>query len=226
MANYLIVGASSGIGQALAQQLKNDGHNIFAIGRRMVDDATMSYTADVTKDPLPAIAETLDGIVYCPGSITLKPFRALKPEELMNDLHINAIGAVRVLQQYHSNLQKAEAPSVVLFSTVAVGTGMPFHASVAMAKGAVEGLTRSLAAEWAPKIRVNCIAPSLTDTPLAAKLTDTEAKLGVAVNRHPLKRIGAPAEVAAAARFLLGADAAFITGQVWHIDGGMSVVKA
>jgi 3-oxoacyl-[acyl-carrier protein] reductase len=226
MANYLIVGATSGIGQALVQQLMKDGHSVFAIGRRMAEDVTMAYTADVTKDPLPAIAETLDGIVYCPGSITLKPFRALKPDELMNDMHINALGAVRVLQQYHANLQKAEAPSVVLFSTVAVGTGMPFHASVAMAKGAVEGLTRSLAAEWAPKIRVNCIAPSLTDTPLAAKLTDTEAKLGVAVNRHPLKRIGAPAEIAAAARFLLGADAAFVTGQVWHMDGGMSVVKA
>lgn len=225
MANYLIIGASSGIGQALAAQLLEENHTVFAIGRNPVAEAIKYYPADVVTDTLPAIEEPLDGIVYCPGSITLKPFRSLKTEDIRRDMDVNAIGAVRVLQQYLPNLQRAQSPSVVLFSTVAVSTGMAYHASIAMAKGAVEGLTKALAAEWAPKIRVNCIAPSLTDTPLAARLLDTDAKRLSAAERHPLKRIGDSRELAAVARILLSKDTGSVTGQVWHVDGGMSSVR-
>jgi NAD(P)-dependent dehydrogenase (short-subunit alcohol dehydrogenase family) len=226
MANYLIIGASSGIGKALSEILLAEGHNVLAIGRNEAPGVTKFYAANVVTDTLPAIDEVLDGMIYCPGSITLKPFRGLKLEDIRRDMDINTIGAVRVLQQYLPNLQKAESPSVVLFSTVAVTTGMPYHASVAMAKGAIEGLTRSLAAEWAPKIRVNCVAPSLTDTPLAARLLDTDAKRASAAERHPLKRIGESKEVASIAHLLLQTHTRSVTGQVWHVDGGMSSVRA
>ncbi len=225
MQTYLIVGNRSGIGKALADMLMAQGHTVLAINRTEPPNATQSFCADVTTDLLPAIDRALDGIVYCPGSITLKPFRTLKLEDIQNDMNVNVMGAIRVLQRYLPNLQKAEHPSVVLFSTVAVTMGMPFHASIAMAKGAVEGLTRSLAAEWAPKIRVNCIAPSLTDTPLAARLLDSDAKRATAAERHPLKTIGNSDDIAAAALLLLGTSTSFVTGQVWHMDGGMSSVR-
>jgi NAD(P)-dependent dehydrogenase (short-subunit alcohol dehydrogenase family) len=163
--------------------------------------------------------------VYCPGSINLKPFRSLKPDDFKKDLEVNVMGAVRVLQQYQSGLQKSAGSGVVLFSTVAVQTGMPYHASVAVAKGAVEGLVRSLAAEWAPVVRVNCIAPSLTDTPLAARLLDSDVKRQSSADRHPLKRVGDSEHIAALACFLLSDEAGFITGQVIKADGGISSIK-
>ncbi|MBX2907258.1 MAG: SDR family oxidoreductase [Taibaiella sp.] len=225
MGNYLVVGHSSGIGRALTLLLTEAGHKVHGISRGSLGPAAHAHIADVTTDPLPHIDDPLDGIAYCPGSITLKPFRGLKPADIQKDLDINVLGAVRVLQHYLPNLQKAESPSVVLFSTVAAGTGMPYHASVAIAKAAVEGLTKSLAAEWAPKIRVNCIAPSLTDTPLAARLLDTEEKRSAAAARHPLKVTGRTEDIAAAARLLLSDQSRFTTGQVWHIDGGISSVR-
>jgi len=225
MANYLIIGNTSGIGKDLSALLIKEGHTVFAINRNPTDSASQSFCADVITDGLPVIEAVLDGVVYCPGSITLKPFRALKQEDFLKDMSINALGAVRVLQQYLPNLQKSAHPSVVLFSTVAVTTGMPYHASVAMAKGAVEGLTRSLAAEWAPKIRVNCIAPSLTDTPLADKLLDTDVKREGAASRHPLKAIGKSDDMARIAQLLLSDSTGFVTGQVWHLDGGLSSVR-
>lgn len=226
MGTYLIIGSTSGIGKSLAQQLSKSGHTVLGMNRNPDPEADRSYSTDVISDEFPVIEDVLNGIVYCPGSITLKPFRTLKQDDIIRDMAINVMGAVRVLQQYLPNLQKAERASVVLFSTVAVGVGMPFHASVAMAKGAVEGLVRSLAAEWAPKIRVNCIAPSLTHTPLAARLLETEAKQAAAAERHPLKTIGKPEDVAAAAMLLLSELAGFVTGQVWHMDGGISAVQS
>lgn len=225
MSTYLIIGASSGIGEQLALQLMAEGHKVIGLSRRPASHCSEHFEADVTVDALPVIPDVLDGIAYCPGSITLKPFRALKPADIQRDLDLNVLAAVKVLQQYLPNMQQSAHPAVVLFSTVAVSTGMPYHTSVSIAKAAVEGLTRSLAAEWAPKIRVNCIAPSLTDTPLAGKLLDGEAKQQAAAERHPLKRVGQASEVAALARLLLGEQAGFVSGQVWQVDGGMSRLR-
>lgn len=231
MKSYLIVGGSSGIGLELVKKLSADGNQILVISRNGggldglagVTHLPKNITGDeLLESELPA---SLDGVVYCPGSINLKPFRSLKPEAFLEDFQINVLGAVKVLQAAQKALKAAENPSVVLFSTVAVGQGMPFHASIAAAKGAVEGLTRSLAAEWAPSIRVNCIAPSLTDTPLAARLLASDEKKEAAGARHPLKRVGTASEVAALAHFLLSENSRWMTGQVIGLDGGMSSLK-
>jgi NAD(P)-dependent dehydrogenase (short-subunit alcohol dehydrogenase family) len=184
------------------------------------------YSYDVlSNEQLPQISQQIDGIVYCPGSINLKPFRTLKHQDFITELELNVLGAIKILQAYSSNLVQSKNASVVFFSTVAVQAGMPFHSSVAVSKGALEGLTRALAAEFAPKIRVNCIAPSLTQTPLAGKLINTPEKLEAGANRHPLKRIGTASDIANAAEFLLSEKAGWVTGQVIHIDGGMSTLK-
>ncbi len=225
MATYLVVGASSGIGACIQSLLQQEGNRVITISRRANESSDLHISADILQDELPKIDEVIDGIVYCPGSILLKPFRGLKLTDFKSDWDINVGGAIKVLQQYTPNLQSSTHPSVVLFSTVAVSIGMPFHSSIAAAKGAVEGLVKSLAAEWAPKIRVNAIAPSLTDTPLAGKLLDTEAKRTASADRHPLKTVGKPEDIAQLAHFLLSEKSAFMTGQTLHIDGGISSVK-
>ncbi len=231
MKSYLIAGGSSGIGLALVKKLSEVGHQVLVVSRTgdsLEGLPGVSHLAknlvsdDLMEAELPA---TLDGVVYCPGSINLKPFRSLRPEAFTEDFQINVLGAVKVLQAAQKAMKAAESPAVVLFSTVAVGQGMPFHASIAAAKGAVEGLTRSLAAEWAPAIRVNCIAPSLTDTPLAARLLSSDEKKEAAGARHPLKRVGTAEEAAALAQFLLSENSGWITGQVIGMDGGMSSLK-
>ncbi len=228
MKNYLIVGASSGIGFELAKQLSVD-NTIIALSRTQKELSSLSninfYTIDITvSQPLfPVIENPIDAIIYCPGSINLKPFRALKEEDFLSDININLLGAIKTIKQYLPNLQQAENSSIILFSTIAVQMGMNFHASIAAAKGAVEGLTKSLAAEFSPKIRVNCIAPSLTQTPLAEKLINSETKLKAAEERHPLKRIGEANDIVEAIRFLLHAN--WVTGQIIHVDGGMSSMR-
>jgi NAD(P)-dependent dehydrogenase (short-subunit alcohol dehydrogenase family) len=168
----------------------------------------------------------LHGVVYCPGTIRLKPFHRLTIDDFLENLQINYLGAVKIIQACLTRLKKSSAgASILLLSTVAVKTGMPFHASIAGAKAAIEGLTRSLAAELAPRIRVNAIAPSLTDTPLATRLLSSEKKRQAAADRHPLKRIGTPQEIARSAVFLLSDAGAWMTGQIIHVDGGMSDLK-
>lgn len=228
---YLIAGGSSGIGLALVKKLNAAGHHVTVISRTGDSLAGLPNVTHLPKDVLTddisdsELPGALDGLAYCPGSINLKPFRSLKPDAFLEDFSINVLGAVKVLQAAQKALKKAENPSVVLFSTVAVGQGMPFHASVAAAKGAVEGLTRSLAAEWAPSVRVNCIAPSLTDTPMAASLLSSDEKREAAGNRHPLRRVGTAEEVASFAHFLLSEKSGWVTGQVIGIDGGMSTLR-
>jgi len=170
------------------------------------------------------LPEVIDGFVYCPGSINLRPFRGLKPEAFESDLQINFISMIKVLQSVLPNLSAANQSSVVLFSSVAAGMGMPFHTSVAAAKGAIEGFAKALAAEYAPKIRVNVIAPSLTDTPLAEKFLSSEEKKEKSAQRHPLKRVGTVEDMAKTARFLLSEDSSWISGQIFHVDGGMSTL--
>ena len=175
--------------------------------------------------PTDKVPDKLDGVAYCPGTINLKPFHTLKPEDFLNDFSINVVGAVRSLQALLPKLKRAESPGIVLFSTVAVSRGMHFHSSIASSKGAVEGLTRSLAAEWAPKIRVNAIAPSLTDTPLASKLLASESRKTASAERHPLKRIGHPDDIAQMAAFLMSPSSSWITGQIIGVDGGLSGIQ-
>ena len=227
--NILIIGGSSGIGRALVGLLAPT-HNIYVASRsnESLDNTGVTHLSfDVLNDALDvtALPEQLDGFVYCPGSINLRPFRGLKPETFQQDFEINVVGAVKSLQAVLPLLQKSPAASLVFFSTVAVQTGMPFHASVASAKGAIEGLTRSLAAEYAPKFRVNCIAPSLTQTPLADKFLNNEAKLEKAEARHPLQQVGSAENVAQMAAFLLGEESLWMTGQILHVDGGIGDLK-
>ncbi len=228
--SYLIVGGSSGIGLSLAQLLHAQGHRVIVWSREareLINTPGIQHHAiDVVKDELPVdeLPDQLNGLAYCPGSINLKPFRSLKPADFLRDFEVNLLGAVRCLQAVERRFKKADHTSVVLFSTVAVSRGMAFHASIAAAKGGIEGLTRSLAAEWAPKVRVNAIAPSLTDTPLAERLLSSEDKRNAAAERHPLKRIASAAEMADMAAYLLQPQARFITGQVIGIDGGLGVL--
>ena len=229
MKNIVVVGGTKGIGKQLVDALT--GYNRFVIARSqdelLLNEQTIFLPGDVTAPSIDisGLPDVIDGLVYCPGSINLKPFHRLTEADFLNEWQLNFMGAVKIIQQLLPALKKAETPSIVLFSTVAVQTGMPFHASIAAAKGAVEGLTRSLAAELSPKIRVNCIAPSLVQTSLAEKLTNTPEKIEAGGKRHALQRIGQPNDIAAMAEFLLSDKAAWITGQVLHIDGGMSTLK-
>ncbi len=229
--NYLIVGASSGIGAQLAQQLATQGHQVYATWHRRplgtVSDGISWHPLDAT-DAAPDfgfLPDTLHGLAYCPGSISLKPFARIKPEDFMADYQLQVLGAVKTLQAALPALKQAGQASVVLFSTVAVQTGFSFHTLVSASKGAIEGLTRALAAELAPHIRVNAIAPSITDTPLAANLLNTEEKRTANAQRHPLRRIGTPQDIAHLAAFLLSAQSSWISGQIFHADGGMSSLK-
>lgn len=225
MANYLVVGGTRGIGEELTARLTNAGHDVLVWARNPVEiPAARLVINDATAMSLDveALPERLDGVAYCPGSINLKPFGRLTPDDFHQDFAQNLLGAVRTLQTVLPRLKQSPQASVVLFSTVAASTGMPFHASVAASKGAVEGLMRSLAAEWAPAIRVNAIAPSLTRTPLAEKLLSSAERAEAAAKRHPLQTIGEPDQIAAMAEFLLSPQSGFITGQVIGVDGGLS----
>lgn len=228
---YLIIGGSSGIGLALTNQLAAEANKVIVFSRNQnqlqISHIVEFHPIDILNEnlELPNLDHDLNGLAYCPGSINLKPFKSLKEQDYLNDFRINALGAIKVINKYLSNLKKSEKSSILLFSTVAVHTGMPYHTSVAMAKGAVEGLTRSLAAEFAPKIRVNAIAPSLTDTPMASRLLSSDEKKETSAKRHPLNSIGKPEEIAKAAAYLLSDDSSWVTGQVIHIDGGMSSLR-
>jgi NAD(P)-dependent dehydrogenase (short-subunit alcohol dehydrogenase family) len=230
--NIFIVGGTSGIGLEIVKALLDRGDRVFVGSRNESASGDVSHAThlpldvtapDIDLDPLP---DTLQGVVYCPGTIRLRPFQRLSPTDFTQDYQINLLGAVRVLQGCLARLKKSSAgAAVVLFSTVAVKTGMPFHASIASAKGAVEGLTRSLAAELAPRIRVNALALSLTDTPLAQDLLSSDERRKASAERHPLKRIGTPAEVAGFVTYLLSDTASWITGQIIPVDGGLSALR-
>ena len=230
MRNYLIVGGSSGIGRALSQKLDVDGNRVYSTFNKN-DSSVLKNVSyhhlDVMTDEmdLSFLPEVLDGFVYCPGSINLLPFTRIKLQSFVADFQLQVGGAIRVLQHVLSLLKKSENASVVFFSTVAVQTGFNFHSQVAASKGAIEGLIRSLAAEFAPKIRFNAIAPSITNTPLASKFLSSEEKIKSNENRHPLKKIGEPEDIAHMAAFLLSDQSNWMTGQILTLDGGISSLR-
>jgi 3-oxoacyl-[acyl-carrier protein] reductase len=228
MKNILLIGGSYGIGLAIAKELQYE-NKVFVASRSNKEIVDMNITHlpfDATIDTLDTslLPEVIDGLVYCPGSINLRPFRGLKPEAFEQDLQINFISLIKVIQSLLPNLTASNQSSIVLFSSVAASMGMPFHTSVAASKGAIEGFAKALAAEYAPKIRVNVIAPSLTDTPLAEKFLSNDDKKEKSAQRHPLKRVGTTDDMAQMASFLLSEKSSWISGQIFHVDGGISTL--
>ena len=222
--NILLIGGSYGIGLETAKMLSKE-NEVFIASRSNENLSNIDATHipfDALNEDIDdkAIPETLDGFVYCPGSINLKPFKTMGIDTIQNDMEINFIALARTVKSIINRMN--EGSSMVFFSTVAVATGMPFHTSVSAAKGAIEGFARALAAEYAPKIRVNVIAPSLVDTPLSERLLSNDKKKEMMSERHPMKRVGNAADIANMATFLLSSDNSWITGQVIGVDGGMS----
>ena len=229
MKNYLVIGGSSGIGKEISELLSKE-NIVFSTSRNELNESNENIRHikyDVLEDELDPelLPDQIDGFVYCPGTINLRPFRSLKLETFRSDLELNLIGAIKTLQIILTRLQQSPSSSIIFYSTVAVKTGMPFHSSVSSSKSALEGLTKSLAAEFAPKIRVNCIAPSIVNTPLANKFLNTEDKIEKAAARHPLNKIGTAKEIAQLTQYLLDDKSKWITGQIIYIDGGISSVK-
>jgi NAD(P)-dependent dehydrogenase (short-subunit alcohol dehydrogenase family) len=223
--NVVIIGGNSGIGKSVVEKLEKEGANIFTYSRSGAIGRQLDVREDFEK--IEGLPESIDGLVYCPGTINLKPFHRFTLEEFRNDYELNVLGAVKVLQACLKALKKSGSASVILYSTVAVSIGLGFHSSISSAKGAVEGLAKSLAAEWATsKIRVNVVSPSLTDTPLALNLLGTDEKKEASNKRHPLGRYGQPEDIASATIFLLSEESSWMTGQVLHLDGGISSIKS
>lgn len=228
--NILLIGGSTGIGYQISELLSED-HNIIIASRNEgnLDINKVKHlkfdvlTDDISDLDLP---DQIDGLVYCPGSIDLKPFKMIKPENFKKEMELNFFGLARSVHGILDKLKNSPQASLVFFSTVAVKVGMPFHTNVAAAKGAVEGFAKSLAAEYAPNFRVNVIAPSLTDTPLAEKLLSNDDKRNKMDQRHPLKRVGEPKDIANLAAFLLSDNSTWITGQVLGVDGGLSTINS
>lgn len=230
MGNYLVIGGSSGIGKALVNNLASEGHAVYSTFNSSEPDSSENVSFqkfDVLTDTLDlnTLPEQLDGLAYCPGRINLKPFKRFKEEDFIEDYQVQVIGAVKVIQTLLPRLKSTENASVVLFSTIAVQNGYNYHSLVSSSKGAIEGLTRSLSAELAPKIRVNAVAPSLTDTPLAGKFLNTPQKAELQAEKNPLKKVGSAEDVAKAASYLLTPQSSWITGQIMHVDGGSSIIK-
>lgn len=230
MRNYVVIGGSSGIGKELVKILAQKGKVFATYYQNEVKETSenIQYQQyDVLKDTfdLSILPEEIHGFVYCPGSINLKPFHRFKEEDFTNDYNFQVVGAIKLIQQLLPKLKQSGDSSIILFSTVAVQTGFNFHSQVSASKGAIEGLTRSLAAEFAPKIRVNAIAPSLTNTSLAGKLLNSPEKVEAQAKLNPMKRVGEAKDIAATAAFLLSSKSSWITGQILHVDGGFSTIK-
>lgn len=226
MKKIVVIGGSKGIGSAIVKSLveTNQVVNISRSVPLLSHTNLTHFSCDILSDELPEI-DQIDSLIYCPGSINLKPISRLTLDDFRTDYEINVISAVKAIQHFLPALKKGDNPSILLFSTVAAKLGMPFHASVAAAKSGVEGLAKSLGAELAPTIRVNAIAPTVTDTDLASKLLRNERMIESITERHPLKKFLAPQEVADMATFLISDKARSISGQIFELDCGIVSFK-
>lgn len=229
-ASFVVVGGSKGIGLGIVKRLVDAGEKVVVLSRTSTGleglNGVSHLPVDLSADEVftESLPERIKGLAYCPGSLNLKMFRSLKPEAFRSDFEVNVIGAVKSIQAAMPGLKATKNSSLLMFSTVAVGQGMVAHASIAASKGAIEGLTRSLASELAPNTRVNCIAPALTDTPLAERFFASQDKVSAMSQKYPLKRTGNVDDLAAMSVFLMSDQASWITGQVVGVDGGMSSV--
>ena len=227
MRHILIIGGTKGIGKAIIDLLIEE-NKIICMSRSVSDYNHENYNhiqLDATLDNYPDL-EKIDSLVYCPGSINLKPISTLSIEDFRNDFELNVIGAVKSIKKYLPILKKGEKPSILLFSTVATKLGMPYHASVSASKSAIDGIVKTLGAELAPKIRINAIAPTITNTELASKILRNEKVLENMIERHPLKKILSASEVAKMAKFLISEDGSSISGQIINMDAGIVSFKS
>ena len=228
MKNILIIGGSSEIGKEIANSL--DDCKVYIASRTNLLEQKENQTYfiyDPIKDEInkEMIPESLDGFVYCPGTVNLRPFSGTKVETFVEDFEINVLGAIRSLKFVLQNLKNSASASIVFFSSVVIKTGMPFHSSIGVSKGAIEGLSKNLAAELAPSIRVNTIAPSIIKTKLTEKFLNSDVKIENSKLRHPLKQIGYPKDIASLVKFLISDESKWITGQAINIDGGIGSLK-
>lgn len=226
MKTTIIIGGSKGIGNAILNNLVETSKviNISRTAPEVAHANLTHHSCNVLDDELPEI-DSADSLIYCPGSINLKPISRLSLDDFKNDFNINVLGAVKAIQKYLPALKNRTNPSILLFSTVATKLGMPFHASIATAKSGVEGLVKSLGSELAPTIRVNAIAPTVTDTDLASKLLRNDKMKENITDRHPLKKYLNPEEVADMAEFLISQKSASISGQIFEMDCGIVSFK-
>ena len=227
MKNFLIIGGTKGIGKAIVEEVI-EHNNITCLSRNNTDFVHKNYSHlkfDALSDDLPDL-DSIDCLIYCPGSINLKPISTLSLDDFRNDFELNVIGAVRAIKKYLPLLKKSETASILLFSTVATKLGMPYHASVSVAKSGIDGLVKTLGSELAPKVRINAIAPTITNTDLASKILRNEKVVENMVERHPLKMILSPKEVAKMASFLVSEDASSISGQIFNMDAGIVSFKS
>jgi len=227
MRNIVIIGGSKGIGNAILTSQLNLNNNVFNISRtapEITHPNLTHYNCDVLNDEFPDI-ELVDTLIYCPGSINLKPISTLTIDDFRTDFEINVIGAVKAIKKYLKPLKNGNNPNILLFSTVATKLGMPYHASIAASKSAIEGLTKSLGAELAPTIRINAIAPTVTDTDLASKILRNDTMKEVISEKHPLKRYLNTNDVAALADFLISQKSSAISGQIFNLDCGIVTFK-
>ena len=229
---YLIFGATGSVGSSLAEQLKNSGNDIHLVARNesevkvIAEKLGCSYTvADVLEDgfieKVKSDINDIKGISYCVGSIDLKPLRMVTEADMNKCMKLNLYSAIEAIKGFQESLKKNKG-SVVLFSTVAAQRGFTNHTIIASAKAAVEGLTVTLAAEFAPNIRVNCIAPSLSKSKIAEPMLKNPAIAEGIAKAHPLKRLGEGKDSAALAKFLISEESSWVTGQVIAVDGGRS----
>ena len=221
MKNILLIGASS-VSATKFYKTYRDQYNFIRLSHDSAYSDAQSFDLFNTETYI-KVSQKIDGLVYFPGTINLKPFDKLEVNDFQEDFNINFLGLIKILKFYKKNLN--DGASLVFFSTVASKVGMPYHASVSSVKAAISGLARSLAAEWAPRFRVNCISPSIFESKMSERFLSNEKMIERVSNKHPMKRYGNPFDISSLINFLISSESTWITGQDISIDGGLSTLK-